>query len=155
MNRRWKGDDAGAALPLVLILVTVIAVVLGALLSFADTSVRTTVNLRDQAASAYTADGALQAAINSIRAGTFTGAAGEHCFGGSDTLALPNFGAGGSAAVSCTADPAKVLIQCPSLSRCNRPGLVAALFGARRLPRSNRGRGYRAVAVVARGNNGG
>ena len=129
MNRRWKGDDAGAALPLVLILVTVIAVVLGALLSFADTSVRTTVNLRDQAASAYTADGALQAAINSIRAGTFTGAAGEHCFGGSDTLALPNFGAGGSAAVSCTADPAKVLIQCPSLSRCNRPGNAILTLG--------------------------
>ncbi|WP_254896657.1 hypothetical protein [Amycolatopsis sp. Hca4] len=129
MNRRWKGDDAGAALPLVLILVTVVAVVLGALLSFADTGVRTTVNLRDQAAAAYTADGALQAGINAIRTSTFTGAAGEHCFGGSDTLTLPNFGGGGSAAVSCTADPAKVRIQCPSLSVCNRPGNAILTLG--------------------------
>ncbi|MFB9691243.1 hypothetical protein [Amycolatopsis plumensis] len=129
MNRRWKGDDTGAALPLVLVLVTVIAVVLGALLSFADTSVRTTVNLRDQAASAYTADGALQAGINAIRTSTFTGAAGEHCFGGSDTLSLPNFGGAGSAAVSCTADPAKVRIQCPSLSVCNRPGNAILTLG--------------------------
>ncbi|MEU4253811.1 hypothetical protein AB0F15_41110 [Amycolatopsis sp. NPDC026612] len=129
MNRRWKGDDAGAALPMVLLLVTVVAVVLGALLSFADTSVRTTVNLRDQAASAYTADGALQAGINAIRTSTFTGAAGEHCFGGSDTLTLPNFGGTGSAAVSCTADPAKVQIQCPSLSVCNRPGSAILTLG--------------------------
>ncbi len=129
MNRRWKGDDAGAALPMVLLLVTVVAVVLGALLSFADTSVRTTVNLRDQAASAYTADGALQAGINAIRTSTFTGAAGEHCFGGSDTLALPNFAGTGSAAVSCTADPAKVQIQCPSLSVCNRPGSAILTLG--------------------------
>jgi len=129
MKRRWKGDDTGAALPLVLVLVTVIAVVLGALLSFADTSVRTTVNLRDQAASAYTADGALQAGINAIRNSRFTGAAGEHCFGGSDTLTLPNFGGSGSAAVSCTADPAKVLIQCPSLSVCNRPGSAILTLG--------------------------
>ncbi|WP_206785987.1 hypothetical protein [Amycolatopsis sp. MtRt-6] len=129
MKRRWKGDDAGAALPLVLVLVTVIAVVLGALLSFADTSVRTTVALRDQAASAYTADGALQAGINAIRNGTFTGAAGEHCFGGSDTLTLPDFGGAGPAAVSCTADPAKVLIQCPSLSVCNRPGNAILTLG--------------------------
>ncbi|MEU4526445.1 hypothetical protein AB0F52_47945 [Amycolatopsis sp. NPDC024027] len=100
-------------------------------LSFADTSVRTTVNLRDQAASAYTADGALQAGINAIRTSTFTGAAGEHCFGGSDTLTLPNFGGTGSAAVSCTADPAKVRIQCPSLSLCNRPGSAILTLGTR------------------------
>ncbi|MEQ0560149.1 hypothetical protein ABJI51_13760 [Amycolatopsis sp. NEAU-NG30] len=129
MKRRWKGDDAGAALPLVLVLVTVIAVILGALLSLADTSVRTTVNLRDQAASAYTADGALQAAINTIRNSRFTGAPGEHCFGASDTLTLPDFGGAGSAAVSCTADPAKVLIQCPSLSVCNRPGNAILTLG--------------------------
>ncbi|WP_410586543.1 hypothetical protein [Amycolatopsis sp. lyj-23] len=129
MNRRRKADDAGAALPLVLVLVTVVAVVLGALLSFADTSVRTTVNLRDQAASAYTADGALQAGINAIRTSAFTGATGEHCFGASDTLSLPDFGSGGSAAVACTADPAKVRIQCPSLSVCNRPGNAILTLG--------------------------
>ena len=124
-----RHDDSGAALPLVLVLVTVVAVVLGAVLSFAETSVRTTVNLRDQASSAYTADGALQAAINEIRNSGFTGAPGQHCFGTSDTLTLPSFTGTDSAAVSCTADPAKVLIQCPSLSTCNRPGNAILTLG--------------------------
>ncbi|MEV6872995.1 hypothetical protein [Amycolatopsis sp. NPDC051128] len=128
MIRRPKGDDTGAALTLVLLLVTVVAVGLSALLSFADTSVRTTVNLRGQAASAYAADGALQAAVNQIRTSTFKGTAGEPCFGTSDTLHLPDSG-GGAAAVSCIADPAKVLIQCPSLSQCNRPGNAILTLG--------------------------
>ena len=46
---RARGDD-GAALVLVLIVITVIALGLSALLSFSDTSIRTTVGLRDQAA---------------------------------------------------------------------------------------------------------
>lgn len=124
-----RHDDRGAALPLVLVLVTVVAVVLGAVLSFAETSVRTTVNLRDQASAAYTADGALQAAINEIRNSGFTGAPGQHCFGASDTLTLPSFDGTDSAAVSCTTDPAKVLIQCPSLSACNRPGNAILTLG--------------------------
>ena len=72
MRRRptWadlRRDDGGAALVLALIIVTVIAISLGALLSLTDTNVRTTVNLRGQATTAYAADGALQAAINNIR----------------------------------------------------------------------------------------
>jgi Tfp pilus assembly protein PilX len=124
-----KRNDDGAALVLVLVVVTVVAVVLGALLSFADTSVRTTVNLRDQAASAYESDGALQTAVNDIRNSTFSGATGQHCFGGSDTLSLPNFNGTDSAAVTCSADPSKVLIQCPSLSQCNRPGSAILTLG--------------------------
>jgi Tfp pilus assembly protein PilX len=114
---------------LVLVLVTVVALVLGALLSFTDTSVRATVNLRDQGASAYEADGALQAAVNNIRNSNFSGASGQHCFGSTDTLSLPNFNGADSAAVSCTADPSKVLIQCPSLSQCNRPGSAILTLG--------------------------
>src|SRR5205814_6555809 len=34
-----------------------------------------------------------------------------------------------SAAVSCVVDPAKVLIQCPSLSQCNRPGNAILSLG--------------------------
>ncbi|MFI5564263.1 hypothetical protein ACIA2T_33650 [Amycolatopsis japonica] len=133
MKRRFaKDDDGGAALVLVLVVVTVIGVVLGALLSFADTSVRTTVALRDQAATEYEADGALQAAITNIRNSTFNGGAGQHCFGASDTLPLPAFSGADSAAVTCTADPAKVLIHCPSLSRCNRPG--SAILTTGRVP---------------------
>ena len=127
--RRLRHNDDGAALVLVLVVITVVALVLGALLSFADTSVRTTVNLRDQAASAYESDGALQAAVNNIRNSTFSGAAGQQCFGGSDTLSLPNFNGTDSATVTCSADPAKVLIQCPSLSTCNRPGSAILTLG--------------------------
>lgn len=130
MKRRFaKADDSGAALVLVLVIVTVVGVVLGALLSFADTSVRATVNLRDQAATEYEADGALQAAITNIRNSTFNGGAGQQCFGSSDTLSLPAFSGADSAAVTCTADPAKVLIQCPSLSQCNRPGSAILTTG--------------------------
>lgn len=125
MKRRH--DDEGAALILVLLVISVVAVVLGALLSFADTSLRTTINLRDQAATSADADGAVQAAINNIRNSTST--AGGNCFGSSNTLSLPSFDGSTSAAVSCSADPATVLIQCPSLSNCNRPGNAILTLG--------------------------
>jgi Tfp pilus assembly protein PilX len=62
-------EDRGAALVLVLVIVTVIGLVGAALLTFSDTSIRTTVALRDQAAAAYAADGAAQVAINEIQSG--------------------------------------------------------------------------------------
>jgi Tfp pilus assembly protein PilX len=128
MRRRINhGDDSGAALVLVVIVISVIAISLGAMLSFADTSVRTTVNLRAQATTAYEADGAMQAAINNIRNSTFNGGAGQNCFSGGNTLSVP-FGSD-SVAVNCAADPAKVLIQCPSLSQCNRPGSAILTLG--------------------------
>jgi len=63
-------EDRGAALILVLIIVTVLGIAGAALLTFTDTSIRTTVALRDQAASAYAADGAAQVAISEIKNGT-------------------------------------------------------------------------------------
>jgi len=130
MTRRLtRRDDIGASLVLVLIVVTVFGLSLSALLSLTDTSVRTTVGMREQAAATYNADGALQAAINNIRNSTYNGAAGQHCFGGTDTVALNNFAGADSAAVSCSADPKKVLIQCPSLSQCNRPGSAILTLG--------------------------
>lgn len=117
-QRMVRADDAGAALVLALIMITVIAVVGTALLSLADTSTRTTVAMRDQAAAAYNADGAAQAAINALRKGTFNNDTSSptfpKCFGSaatSDTLVLPNFYPGttgsppASAAVTCSADP--------------------------------------------------
>ena len=96
---------------------TVLGLGLSALLSFAATGERVTVGVRDQAATGYTADGAVQAAVNDLRTHTFNGAAGQHCFSsGQDTLELDNFAGPDSAAVSCVVDPAKVLIQCPSLN---------------------------------------
>jgi Tfp pilus assembly protein PilX len=132
MTRRLpavNGEDGGAALVIVLVVVTVLAVGLGALLSLAGTNERATVALRDESGAAYTADGAMQAAINTIRTGTFNNAAGQQCFGGSDTLSLNGFTGSGSAAVTCVPDPARVLIQCPSLSQCNRPGSAVLTTG--------------------------
>ena len=129
MKRHPRGED-GAALIVVLLLITVFAVGLAALLSLSDTSLRTTVQLRGQAAAAYDADGAAQAAINAIRNSTYNNSAGQTCFGGpDDTLPLPNFSGSGSAAVRCVADPTKVLIQCKSLSQCNRPGSAILTLG--------------------------
>jgi hypothetical protein len=123
-----RGED-GAALLLVLIIITAIALTLSALLSRSDTSIRTTVGLRDQVAATYNADGAMQAAINNLRNSTYNDAAGQKCFGASNTLQLDNFYGADSAAVTCSADPKKVLIQCPSLNQCNRPGNAILSLG--------------------------
>lgn len=122
-----RRDDSGAALILALIIVTVVAISIGALLTYSDTNIRTTVNLRSQAAMAYEADGAMQAAINNIRNSTANGSAanyGGNCFSNStNTMTVSGFsGSGDTATVNCSVDPAAVLIQCVSLSQCNRPG---------------------------------
>jgi hypothetical protein len=123
-------DDTGSSMIFILILVTVIAVVLGALLSLVDTSLRTTVGERALAAATYSADGAAQAAVHDIRTHAFNGATGQHCFSnGTDNLPLTGFTSTQSATVTCAADPAKVLIQCPSLSQCNRPGSAILTLG--------------------------
>jgi Tfp pilus assembly protein PilX len=99
-----RKDDSGAALVLALIVVTVVAIVTAVVLSFADTSLRTTVNLRDQAASAATADGAAQIAINALRTGNYNGVS-NNCFdsGSTDTmLAAPT--TFGTSAVKCKWD---------------------------------------------------
>ncbi|MFC7615674.1 hypothetical protein ACFQV2_21425 [Actinokineospora soli] len=129
MKRVDLRDDSGATLIMVLVLVTVMAVGLSALLTLTDTNVRATVALREQAAAVYDADGAMQTAINGIRESAYTGASGQHCFGGSDTMSVPAPSGTGSAAVTCTADPAKVLVHCPSLATCNRPGSAVLTLG--------------------------
>ncbi|HEY3608685.1 MAG TPA: hypothetical protein VGL06_14360 [Pseudonocardiaceae bacterium] len=132
MRRRinWadvRHDDGGAALVLALVIVTVIAISLGALLSLSETSIRTTVALRGQASTAYEADGALQAAINNIRNSTVNG---QSCVNSSypNTLTMTGFGPD-PATVTCTPDPASVQIQCTSLTQCNRPGSAILTLG--------------------------
>jgi hypothetical protein len=117
-------DESGSVLVISLVLVTVVAVVVGALLSYADTSMRVTVALRSQSADAATADGAAQAALNELAKSTYNNDLGStvypKCFGadnatasaeGDDVLALSNLipgstgGAANSAAVRCTPDP--------------------------------------------------
>jgi type II secretory pathway pseudopilin PulG len=104
-----RSDDSGAALVLALVFITVVAVVVAVVLSFADTSMRTTMALRDQAEATANAEGVAQIAINTLRQGTYpvTG----NCFGagaGDATLTLPpNYYAPASGA----ADPARVTCE--------------------------------------------
>jgi hypothetical protein len=138
-----QGGDRGAALIMALILITVVALVTAALLAFSDTSIRTTVALRDQGASAYAADGAAQAAINSLRKGTFNNDPAQNgmCFGSglsaSTTLSLPNFfpgattAAAASAIVSCAPDPASVPSPYPvPVTVHNKPGAAILTLGS-------------------------
>lgn len=132
-GRLDPADDTGATMVLALILVTVVAVVVGALLSFGDTSVRVTVAVRSQAATNYAGDGAAQAAITALRRSPFdndpSSATYPKCFGTTDTLVLPNFypgttgGAATSAAVKCSPDPdtgaAGGLVE---INQDNKPG---------------------------------
>ncbi len=101
-------DDSGASLVLALAIVTVFSVIIAAVLTFADTSVRTTMALRDQAAESMGAGGAAEIAINTLRQGTYDASSGQ-CFGALDRLTLQNFyqprsGPADSAVVTCAPD---------------------------------------------------
>jgi hypothetical protein len=126
---RLRRDDSGGSLVVVLIIVAVGSLVGGALLSLAGTGIHNTVGLREHAESRYAADGAIQAAVNNLRNSQYTGATGQDCLGAGDTLQLPQFYGTDSAAVSCVTDPAQVMIHCPSLSNCNRPGSAILTLG--------------------------
>lgn len=127
-------DDSGAALVLALILVTVVGIVTAVVLSFADSSLRTTVNLRAQAATAANADGAAQIAINKLRTGTYNGSANK-CFGSAPTddtvsLAPTVFGSTDSYAVTCAPDTANSAAD-PNvaITSANRPGSAILTLG--------------------------
>src|SRR5262245_58873402 len=96
-RRRLRADDDGAALLIALIFITVVAVAIAISLSVADTSMRTTMALRDQAAYAASADGAAQVAINALRKGSYDGTGGT-CFSGGNGLTLANFPTTGDSA---------------------------------------------------------
>jgi hypothetical protein len=137
--RLRRGDDTGATLVIVMFIVTTIALVLGATLSQADTSVRATVALRDQAGSDYNSDGAAQVAINTLRKSTFNNDTGARCFGSTGTLSLPNFypgvsgqngSAAASAAVTCTAEAGTGAQGTPvPITSANKPGQAVLTLG--------------------------
>lgn len=83
-------DEQGATLLIVLILVTVIAVVMGTILSLAETNAQSSVKLSDQAASVYGIDGAGQLGVNQLRT-AFVGDDGINCKDGPTTKAWSNW----------------------------------------------------------------
>jgi Tfp pilus assembly protein PilX len=66
-GRVRRRDDRGATLVLVLIIVTVVGVVMGAVLLYADTNLRTTIALRDQTGGTYGTDAAGNAALAELK----------------------------------------------------------------------------------------
>jgi hypothetical protein len=89
--------------------VTVLALGLSGLLTFADTSERTTVAMTVQAATLAEANGAVELAVNTLRKGPYNNSPGQPCFGASDSLSdlVPsaNGGVTYSAAVTCAGAP--------------------------------------------------
>ncbi|HVK26258.1 MAG TPA: hypothetical protein VM677_33315 [Actinokineospora sp.] len=124
-----KKDESGAALILVLVLVTAVCLVILSMLTFSSTSIRTTIELREQASTSSTSDATMSAAINNIRNSTYNNESGQQCFGGSNTMSVTGITGADAATVTCSPDPSKVLIQCPSLSVCNRPGSAILTMG--------------------------
>ncbi|MEV6416484.1 hypothetical protein [Kribbella sp. NPDC051718] len=118
MRRR---DERGSSLLMVLVVITVVALALSALLTRSDAAQKVTDTLRKEAAASYTADGAMQAAINNLRNSTYNGNPGQHCFGLSDTLSLLAFDGLSPVAVKCQPDPKQAVVQCQTASDCNRP----------------------------------
>ena len=140
-RRSIRNDDSGAVLILALVIITVIALVVGGLLSFGDTSLRTTVAVRAQATTAATADGAAQAALNTLRRNSYNNdslsSSNPHCFGtGTDEttpgvwLKLPNVVPGSTALVQCEPQPGTgVDGGLVPISESNKPGNAILTLG--------------------------
>jgi Tfp pilus assembly protein PilX len=136
MKRRlWRSDDRGASLVFALIFVTSVALVVGVVLALADTSIRTTIAVRDQAAAAANADGAAQIAINKLRQSNFVFNSGNDCFGTGVPLTVSDFysrpgGPSDSAAVTCATDDTNSDYD-PSvlINTGNKPGSAILTLG--------------------------
>ena len=132
-QRRRLADDSGTSLIFALIFITVVAIVMGVVLSFAETNLRTTVAMRAQAARAAAADGAAKVAIDNLRAGSYLG--DGNCFGADAQLRMANFyteasrsgQVTGSAAVSCAPDDTNTSVA--PINDGNRPGNALITLG--------------------------
>jgi hypothetical protein len=128
---RTSDGDSGASLIIAMIFVTLVGMVSGVLLSFADTGVDTTIQLRKQATEATTADGAAEVAIDALREGSYSNATGQSCFGSSNGLALSNFPSTGtgSAFVACSPDEGSGSKSTGSLNASNTPANAILSLG--------------------------
>jgi hypothetical protein len=137
---RRKQDD-GAALILVLILITAVALVMGAILSLADTNVRSTVALRGQAGNAYNADSAAQVAVDELRRNKFNNTA-DACTRTSSSQLLSNFYPGTNGEVSASA-----YVQCT-------PDGTNGTGGHEHAPNTSPGSAVLTLATMASGEDG-
>jgi hypothetical protein len=73
MSAVRRSDDSGSALALALVFLMIFGVYIGVVLQFAATGHRTTTSVRNEATSTYAGGGAIDGAINAVRAATGTG----------------------------------------------------------------------------------
>jgi hypothetical protein len=115
-SRRHAGGDEGAVLILALAFLAAFGLLAGTVLSLGTTSFRVTASVRDDAASTYANDGAIDGAVNALSTTTTLGAHGTDVAG---CFTLPAAAiAGGSSAAS------SVAVRC--LGRSNSATTVAA-----------------------------
>ncbi len=96
MRRRIDRGDRGASLLMVLVVVSAISLVMGVLLTQADTSVRTTRTLRDQTAENYAADAAVQAVLTQVKYQRSQSPLGELSCASTSTPSTYSFGTAAS-----------------------------------------------------------
>jgi hypothetical protein len=97
--RRPDGDE-GAALVLALLFITGIGLVVGSLLTYSGTGLQAAAKLATRTQTDYDVDGALQAAINTVRQSDYDNASGQTCLTGG-ALDVP--GSNGTVRVTCAA----------------------------------------------------
>jgi len=153
--RRLRQDD-GAILIIAIVVITAVALVVGAVLTRGDGSVRATIALRQVAGTTYAADGAAQIAINDLRTGYNTGdaepagwafnnATGTGCFGfmaNGDTVDGVNLDKFYPAAKSSGQGPTSAHVDCKAevatgaqgsavlLTNANKPGNAILTLGS-------------------------
>ena len=121
-----RHGDTGASLVIALAFLTGVGIVVGSLLTYSATAIRSAGATHAHAQTANDVAGGLQAAINTVRRSTFDNGTGQSCLDADQTLDYP----GGRIAVTCTpksgsgADAGLVPI-----TNSNKPGWALLTLG--------------------------
>jgi hypothetical protein len=127
--RAARGGDAGASLVLALAFLTGVGLVVGGLLTYSGTAIRSAAATQAHAQTANDVAGGLQAAINTVRRSTFDNETGQRCLDGDQTLEYPGTG-GETVAVTCTPkSDSGVAGGLVPVSNSNKPGWALLTLG--------------------------
>jgi hypothetical protein len=147
MSAVRRSDDSGSALALALVFLMIFGVYIGVVLQFAATGHRTTTSVRDEATSTYAGGGAIDGAINAVRAATAIGVdpgtavppAASSCFTlptgqldnptPIDVTCQPRQGSGGDPPAALLSQPAQAVLA-RSTNAAEGVSLTAGPFSA-------------------------
>ncbi|MDQ1621523.1 MAG: hypothetical protein QOE19_4092 [Actinomycetota bacterium] len=142
-----RSDDSGSALALALVFLMIFGVYIGVVLQFATTGHRTTTAVREEAVNTYAGGGAIDGAVNAVRAATGTGVdpgtatppAASPCFtlpagqlGNPSDIAVtcqPRQGSGGDPPAALQSQPAQAILA-RSTNAAEGVSLTAGPFSA-------------------------